>query len=100
MLDKLKVIGSTLKNQLSDIWNRSKIFLLAIAGLVLALEFQKLKEFFLAYMGQKEINKAENKDQNLTAQENKANAQADALVKDSQELPKTEEPVGDDWNTK
>ncbi len=100
MLDKLKALWTTVKAQLADIWNRSKIFLLAIVGLVLALEFQKLKEFFLAYMGQKEINKAETKDQNLASQENTTNVQADVLVKDAQELPKEEKPVDDDWYKK
>lgn len=97
---KIKALCSIAGSQLVDIWNRSKMYLLAILGIVLALEFRQLKEFFLAYSGKKEVQKDQQKDQQLKTEENTAIAQADALVKQAQQEPSKEEPVNDDWYKK
>lgn len=100
MLDKAKAILATIKAQAADIWNRSKMFILAIAGIILAIEFQKIKDFFLVYAGQKEIKKDQEKDQNLAKQEKEANDQANALIEQAKQLPSQQEPVSEDWYTK
>lgn len=97
MKAKLLSIWASIKTDLYDTWNRSKIFLLAIAGIIVALEFQKLKEFLLVYMGKKEIQKDEKKDQQLATQEHTESAQADVLVQEANGLPSTEQPVKDGW---
>jgi hypothetical protein len=100
MKAKLQALLSTIGSQLADIWNRSKMFLLAIAALVIALEWEKLKEFMLVYMGQKEIQKDQKTDQKLSAQESSENTQANTLVQQAQQLPSTEQPISEDWYTK
>jgi hypothetical protein len=100
MKAKLQVLLSTIGSQLADIWNRSKMFLLAIGAVLIALEWQKIKEALLVYAGQREIKKDKVEDANLAKQESAANTQADALVKDAESLPTQEKPVDDDWNKK
>lgn len=95
MKAKLQFLLSTIGSQLADIWNRSKMFLLAIAALVVALEWQKLKEFMLVYMGQKQINNAKKEDSTLAAKESTENVQADALVQKA-----SNEPTDADWYKK
>jgi|ERR1035437_1169885 hypothetical protein len=97
MIDKLKVLWATVKNQSKDIWNRSKMFIIAIGAIILAIEFQKIKQALIVYAGKKEIEKDKAKDSVLASQENTANAQADALVQKAQEEPSKEQPVSDDW---
>jgi hypothetical protein len=71
------------------------MFLLAIAALVIALEFQKLKEFLLVYMGQKQIDNAKKEDSTLATKETTENTQANALVQKAKD-----EPVDADWYKK
>ena len=100
MLDKLKAFWATLKSQLVDIWNRSKIFLIALGIAVVYLEWEKIKEAFLLYTANKEMKSDKKEDQTLAATETSASQQADALVKQAQALPSQEQPVTEDWYTK
>lgn len=98
MLDKIKAAFVIIKADLADTWNRSKMYILAIAALIIALEFRKLKEFLLVYQGQQEIKKDNKEDKDLKAKEDSYNQQADALVKKAGEEKNSEKPVTDDWN--
>ena len=100
MKGKIVAIWAAIKADAIDTWQRSKFFLLGLAALLLALEFQKLKEFLLLYFGQKEMKDTERKDQDLANKENSENAQADALIKQAQDLPKQEQPIDDNWYKK
>ena len=100
MISKLKLFISAIKAQAVDIWNRSKVFILAAGAVIVAIEFQKIKEALTAYLGKKEIQKDQKEDSGLAQKENDQNAQADALVKAAQDLPK-QAPVTDvDWYKK
>jgi hypothetical protein len=98
MLAKLKVLWAGIAAQLLDIWNRSKVFILAILALVIAFEWQKLKEYLMVKAGQKELQNADKQDVTLANQEQTANNAANALVQQAQQLPNEEQPIGDDWN--
>ena len=100
MQNKISAIWTTFKTQLSDIWNRSKVFILAIVGLILALEFQRLKESLLVWMGERQIKSATKQDTTLAATEKKDSQAADVLVAQAQELPSQEQPVTEDWYKK
>lgn len=100
MLDKIKSILLAVQSDLKDIWNRSKIAILAIIGVILAIEFNKLKEYITIYMGKKEIDNAKKEDETLAKQEKTANSEADVLVKQAEDLPKQEPEVDLDWNKK
>ena len=92
---KLKAIWAIIVAQVKDIWNRSKIFILAIAALIITLEFQKLKELIIVYLGNKELKNDKKEDATLAAKESSENQQADILVKKAQN-----ESADDDWNEK
>lgn len=92
---KIKIFFNSLGGQLLDIWNRSKIFLIAIGALLLALEFKKIKEALLLYAGKKEIQTDEKQDQVLADKEHKDSGDADKLVQKSKE-----ESADDDWYKK
>jgi hypothetical protein len=93
MLSKLKALWTVVIAQLADIWNRSKMVLLAIGALIVTLEFQKLKEFLLVYAGKKELQADQTKSDTLGVQESSENKQADTLVAKA-----ANESVADDWN--
>jgi hypothetical protein len=97
MKAKLQALWAGLKSQLLDIWNRSKMFLLAGLAVAIYLGWNSLKEMVLAYFGKKEIQKDNKEDTSLKAKEDSANNQADALVKESNDLPSKEKPVSEDW---
>jgi len=95
MLAKIKTFLTAFKNQLLDLWNRSKVFLIAVGAAIIYFEWNKIKEAFLVYQGQKQISTDKKEDQSLATQENSANQQANALVTKAQN-----ESAADDWNTK
>jgi hypothetical protein len=99
-MSKLKALWTLVTSQLADLWNRSKVFLLAIAALILTLEWEKIKETVLVYLGQKEIKSDQKQDATLAATEKKDSDAADALVQQAQLLPTQQKPIADDWNQK
>lgn len=100
MKAKLLSIWNFIKNDAKDTWNRSKMFLLAILGLVIYFEFDKIKQALLVYGAKKETDTSHKEDQVLATKEKSENDQANALIKTAEDLPKQEGQVSDDWNTK
>jgi hypothetical protein len=100
MLAKLKALLVSVKNEIYDIWNRIKIPLIMIGGLIVALEFKKLQEYFLVKGGQKQITNAKKEDANLAAVEKTDSDAADALVQEAKDLPAQQPPVTQDWYKK
>ena len=102
MLAKIKIFLSkawtTIRTQIADIWNRTKIFILAIAALIIAFEWQKLKAYLLVKSGQQEMKKDNAEDQTLAAKETQANNAANALVQKSSQESANDKPITDDWN--
>jgi hypothetical protein len=99
-ITKIKNILNIIKTDLADTWNRSKVFILAILGIIAAIEFQKIKQFLLVYMGQKEIKKDDVQDQKLANEENSDNNQANALEQQAASLSSEEKSVESDWYKK
>lgn len=97
MKTKLTALWAIVLAQLADIWNRSKMFLLAIGAIVVAIEWQKLKEWLMINAGKKELQKDQKQDQALATTETADNKQADALVQQADALPGQEQPVKPDW---
>lgn len=95
MLSSLKAFFSTIKLQVVDCWNRSKIFILALVALVLTLEFQKIKDSIIIYLSQKEIKSSDEIDEKLAAKENMETTQANQL-----EQQAANETATDDWYKK
>ncbi len=96
-MEKLQAIWTIAKSQLADIWNRSKIFILAVLAFIVAIEYDKIKEYILLYLGQKQIDSDKKEDSTLAANEKVANDQANALVQDAQQLSSQKKPVDVNW---
>lgn len=104
MIDKIKAFFSNLlsviKSKVSFIWNSVKYIFFAIVGIVVLIEYNKIKEWLLVRAGQKEIANDNKVDKSLSTQENAAKSQADALEAQSRALPGEEAPVSENWYEK
>jgi hypothetical protein len=94
MWQKIKSFLTVVSSDFADTWKRTKIFIFAIGGLIVYLEFNKIKDALLAYGAKKEIDTTQKKDDKVAIQEDANNKQADALVAKAKEEPNP----GDDWN--
>jgi hypothetical protein len=97
MKAKIQAFLGKLWGEIVDTWERIKVYVLAALALVLALEFRKFYTSFLVWLGQRQLNSAKKTDAPLAVQESKESQEADALVKQAEDLPKTEQPVTEDW---
>jgi len=100
MWTKIKAFLTVIGNDLADTWKRVKVFVIAIAGIVIYFEFKKIKDAIIAYAGKKEGVVTQKKDDKLAAQEDSNNKQANALVAEAAALPAQEQPVNEDWYKK
>lgn len=100
MWDKIKAFLAVAKSDMADTWKRIKVFVIAIAGIIIYFEFTKIKDALIAYAGKKEGVATQKKDDKLAAQEDSNNKQADALVAEAAALPAQEQPVTEDWYKK
>ena len=101
MLTKIKAFFAATGNDFADTWKRLKVLIFVIAGLLVYLKFDEIKNAISAYNGKKEIDTTKKQDGQDTAQENIDKKQADALVADANALPSEEKPVTDvDWYKK
>lgn len=102
MLDKLKQFFADLEERAKQdwklIWNSSKGYIIAFGALIAVIKFREIIISLLVSGAKKIDENAKKQDAVLVAQENKANDEANALVKQAQEEPSKEKPVTDDWN--
>jgi hypothetical protein len=97
MWSKIKTFTLAIWTDLVDTYQRSKLALLGILMLAIYFGWERIKEWFIAYSGQKEINKDKKEDSVLAATENKDNVQADALIQQAKDLPSQQPSVTSDW---
>src|SRR5271166_455862 len=102
MLTKLKAQLASLEalaaKDLSELWQAYRTPLILFGGIILYMKSRDLILSYLLNSGKRAEQSALAKDAQMQAQENKDNQQADALVQQAADLPKTEQPVGTDWN--
>jgi len=97
MLEKMKSIWGSIKADSVDTYRRIKIVLIAIAAILLAIEYKKIKEAILIYMGNRLIKNTKKESYELQTQVNTLNNQANQMVKEAKELPSQEKPVDANW---
>jgi hypothetical protein len=97
---KLKAFLATIWADIVDTYKRSKLVLLAIAAVVITLEFNRIKEAIAIASAKKVDKDAHTDDTKLAAQETQLNQEADAAVKQAAQETQNEAPVTDDWNKK
>lgn len=83
-----------------SLWNEHKLFFIIFGALILIVKFRDILIDILVSSANREMTDAKKQDASLAADENKANAQADELVKKAAEEPAKEKPVDDDWYKK
>ena len=93
METKLKAALAAIWADIVDTYKRVKVFLLAILGIVIYFEWERIKAALILYAGKKQIQSDQKQDQVLAQKEASDNQQADALVQKAQ----NEENPGDDW---
>ena len=111
MFDKIKAFAGSFNQKIKDFiallkadsvaaWNQNKALFIALGAIVLTIKFRQILIDIIVSGSKALMAKTQKKSDADQTKENQANAQADALVKDAQELPTKQEPVGDDWNKK
>lgn len=88
-----KTIFATVK----DLWGKYSLFFTTVGLLLLAAKFSNVLMDLLNSASKKDLQNAQKTDIVLKAKEETANQQADALVKQAEDLPKQEGTVQDDW---
>jgi hypothetical protein len=91
---------SVLKATVKDLWAKYSIFFIIVGILLLVAKFGDIAMNVLAWKSKKDVEEATKTDTRLRAEENTANQQANDLVKQAQDLPKTEGKVDENWNKK
>ena len=100
MLTKLQSLWATIKSELAKIWDSARGWIIAFAAIFIVIEFQKIKAYFLTQAAKNEIKEDNKADVSLAKTETSENDQANALVQEANDLPASQPPVTDDWNTK
>ncbi len=104
----LKVLGQKLngwvaaaKQQVKDLWNTYRVYIVGAAGVFLFLKFRDLIISLLVNSGNRVMDSTKEQDAALAKQEDAAKAQAAALQQQvTQEETAPKPPVADDWYEK
>lgn len=94
------VVEETFSSAVKALWAKYGIFFILVGIGILALKFGNLAMDILGWSSKKDLEQAQKTDAQLKAKEDATNAQANALVKEANDLPKTEGKVDDDWDKK
>ena len=83
-----------------DIWNSDKAFFFLAGAIVLIIKFREVLISLLLSSTKHISDESKAEDATLAKKEDTANTQADALVKQADQLPTQEPPVDPDWSNK
>jgi len=97
MSSKISALWTTIKTELYDVWNKSKMYIIAGVSLLIYLKWRQIKEALIVNAGNKAIQSSNKQDQTLATQENIDKSGADALVAAAAALPVEAPPVAADW---
>jgi anionic cell wall polymer biosynthesis LytR-Cps2A-Psr (LCP) family protein len=97
MLDKLKALWAKINQPLADIWEKDKVFFIIFGLVILVAKFRGVLIDLIVGQAKKTVDSAQKEDEKLSKEEKSDSDQADALVAKSDELPKEEPKVTEDW---
>lgn len=111
MLERLKALLSRLsqawvrirdlaEKDMATLWSEYKTPLILFGSVILTIKFRQWLIDLIVSSSKKLFENAQKQDQALQNEENKNSAQADALVKEANDLPSTEKPVDENWYKK
>jgi hypothetical protein len=93
-------VEETFSSIIKALWAKYGILFVLVGMGLLALKFGSIAMDVLGWSSKKDLQNAIKTDTQLKAQEDATNKQADALVREVTDLPKTEGKVDDDWDKK
>ena len=94
------VVEQTFSSIVKALWDKYGIFFIVVGIGLILLKFSSIAVNILGWASKENIAQAQKTDAQLKSKETVANQQADALVQQAQDLPKTEGQVSDDWYKK
>ena len=89
-----------LKGQIKDLWSKYGLLFIIVGVALLVMKSSNFIMDLIASISKKDVQKAEKQDAKLKNEEDSAKTQADALVKQAEDLPSQEKPVDENWNKK
>ena len=98
--DALSVFYARLTADLKFMLSNDRIFLVIFGVLILVIKGASVMANILIFKSKAEVAVANKENAVLQAQENAANNQANALIKDANALPGQEKPVDGNWDKK
>lgn len=98
--DALSAFNARLKADLSFMWQEDRVFLFIFAIIIAIAKGSSLLISFWTMRSKQEVNAATKQNAVLQAQETAANDQANALIKQANELPAQQMPVNENWDKK
>lgn len=96
----IEVVKTGFVATVKDLWSKYSIFFIIFGALILIAKFNDLISDILGLASKKDVADATKTDEQLKAKETAANDQANALIKQANELPSKEGVVDADWNKK
>src|SRR5882672_6409764 len=102
MIEKLKAFWAKIESDAAELWEKDRLFFIAFIGLIAVAKFRDILIRLIVGSAKKLEDDTAKKDAVLLADENKANDQADALVKDAEQKAEDAKniPVNTDWYKK
>ena len=100
MLDKVRQFFSNLKSDLKVLWLRNAGIIIIASVVFVFLKFRDLLLDIFIGSAKRLFKQTEQKSDQLGEQEKQLSSQGDALQKQANDLPSTEQPVAPDWYKK
>lgn len=97
---KAQNFWALLNQDLKTLWVNNRIFLIICSALILVIKFRSILISILLKDSKDLLDNAKATDAQLKKQETDANAKANDLIAQANELPKSEQPVDENWNKK
>lgn len=85
---------------LKTLWTQYRGFLIGFSILILIFKFREVIIDLLVSSVHKQVDNAKKQDTELRKEENSANAQADLLRKQAEELAQSKDKIDEDWYKK
>jgi hypothetical protein len=96
----LRTFYSKLTTDVSDLWQKDKVFLAVFFAIIVALKFNSALINIISISARRLFNSTTAATDALQKEENSVNEQANKLVEDANKLSPSDEQVDDDWNQK
>lgn len=100
MTQRLKNLWTKLKSDPSDLWSKSKFFVIVFGVIILLLKLKGLIANLLVLSGKNIFDRTQQETNDLSDKEDESNESADELINDANDLSKDEPKIPDDWNDK